>query len=152
MAVITFIYGKNKYKMEYTEKRISTKEIISHFIKLVGIYDLYFLYYGKKLIADIKKEINEKDIKIFVFNLKKKKEKTDCIICPECKNLSRIKFNNNKISTFKCINNHNINNLEINSFMNSQIIDEKAINCDICGNNKYLFYDSFYICSCGKKI
>jgi len=36
--------------------------------------------------------------------------------------------------------------------MNNQIIDEKEIKCSLCNNNKYLYGNNFYICSCRDKI
>jgi len=36
--------------------------------------------------------------------------------------------------------------------MKNQFIDEKEIKCSLCNNNKYLYGENFYICSCHKKI
>ena len=74
-----------------------------------------------------------------------------CIICPECKNLARIKFYNDIILVQKCIKKHKFQFLDINEFIYTQFINEESIKCDICDNNKS-FYDIFYICSCGKYI
>ena len=36
--------------------------------------------------------------------------------------------------------------------MNKQIIDEKEIKCNSCNNNKFLYGNNFYICTCQNKI
>ena len=49
---------------------------------------------------------------------------------------------------YKKVKNHKYLDLSINDFMETQ----KPINpnCDICQNNKALYNDNFYLCSCGK--
>jgi len=72
-----------------------------------------------------------------------------------CQNLSNLNINknNNKyiISLNNCINNHEFNDLSINEYINYQKKIIK-IKCDICKNNKNLYYKNFYICFCGKNI
>ena len=36
--------------------------------------------------------------------------------------------------------------------MKNQIIDEEEIKCSVCNNNKYLYGNNFYICSCKEKL
>ena len=76
------------------------------------------------------------------------------MICPNCKNLTFLNLNGNNLNNCK---NKNINECSyeyksITEFMNEQIIDEKEIKCSICNNNKYLYGNNFYICSCSNKI
>ena len=61
-------------------------------------------------------------------NMKQSKE----IICPECKEIIRIKIEDYKIILFDCKNGHIINNLTFDKFEESQIIDESKIICANC--------------------
>ena len=60
-------------------------------------------------------------------------------------------MNEDQIKVENCINNHN-NSYSLKQFLESQIIDENEIKCDLCENKKYLYKDNFFICSCKKKI
>ena len=51
----------------------------------------------------------------------------------------------------KCINKHK-NEYSLNEFIENQEIKENEIICDICKNNKSIYNDNFYVCSCNKKI
>ena len=100
---------------------------------------------------------NNKNIIITVYNLKRNINNdngSDNIICPDCKNLTFLNFNDNNINN--CKNKHmNEKTKEytsITEFMNGQDIDDKEIKCSVCNNNKNLYGDNFYICSCQKKL
>ena len=120
--------------------------------------NLSFLYNDENIKSGIKKRNNSKisnfnknNIIIIVFNLKNKKEKEEFkqIICPECKEISNIYFIEDKITIKNCINKHN-KNLSINEFIKKQYINE--IKCNICKNDKSLYNDKIYICSCKQYI
>ena len=73
-------------------------------------------------------------------------EKIKDIICPECKLLESFIINDNFSVNEICKNNHNHNyKLSLNSFIDSQKIDESEINCSKCGNNKLYYNDLIYI-------
>ena len=74
--------------------------------------------------------------------------KSKNIICPECGDNIRIEIKNFKIDSYECKNNHKINNMSINEFEKTQIIDLKNIICDICKErNKYDMHNNeFYKC------
>ena len=59
-----------------------------------------------------------------------------------------INFNEDKISINNCIKHNNIK-YSINEFMKNQFIELK---CYACKNNKYLYNDIFYLCSCNQYI
>ena len=104
------------------------------------------------IILKIEKKLKIKLI-IQVFRKTKKKYNNDeleNIICPECKDLTFININGDNININGCINKHK-KAYTINEFMKMQYIDEKEIKCDRCKNNKYLYNDNFYICSCKLK-
>ena len=84
------------------------------------------------------------------------KKNNECYIrCPACHNLSNLNIIKNDINKYNislnnCINNHEYNNLSINEFINYQ--NNIKIECYFCKNNKNLYNNNFYICSCGKYI
>ena len=71
------------------------------------------------------------------------------IICPECGEDIKIKkIENFKIDLFECKNNHKINNILINDFEKTQMINLKNIKCDICKekNKSNTDNNEFYKC------
>ena len=78
------------------------------------------------------------------------------IICPECEENIFIEIKNFKINFHGCKNNHNINNISLFNYEDTQIIDNNKIICDICklnNNNNNTFNFKFYICTtCNKNI
>ena len=122
--------------------------------------NIYYLYSGQNLdrskAFNEEANINDKErnkMSIIVMDIirdeKKYKIKNKYIICPICKERIKIKFNNYKISLFKCKNNHTIKDMFYEDFEKTQYIDESSIICDICKiNNKYDSYEKqFYICN-----
>ena len=91
-----------------------------------------------KLIAYVPQILEEKN----------KIKKSNQIICPTCGELAQIKLKNYKISIYGCKNNHKIDDLNINEFETSQLIDESKIICDICKekNKAETMNNQFYIC------
>ena len=98
--------------------------------------------------------LNKKDNKMTVFvhlNNEEKKEiieKSKVIICPECYEPCRIKFQNCKIKLYDCLNNHIIDNIKIKDFENTQKINNCKIICDQCKekNKGQTFKNEFYKC------
>ena len=92
------------------------------------------------------------NILIFELNSDKKREKkikSKEIICPECKENIKINIQDYKINLFECKNGHNINNILLDEFQNTQYIDESEIKCNKCkDNNKFKSYGNiFYRCN-----
>ena len=104
---------------------------------------------NKKFINELNKNNN---IIISAFNKEKNKNNNDYITCPICHNLSYLNINkdNYRISLDNCVNNYLSTDLSIDEFIENQ--NDDKIKCDICNNNKYLYNNNFYICSCGKFI
>ena len=164
MLKITLVYEKKKYvKIQEINQIVHINNLLEEYSKLINIQkkDLSFIYKGKdisfdnkKIQTQIKKNNNNKNIIISVFSLKKNKNyKIDSnnIICPDCRNLAFLNIVGDKIIINKCVGQHNNTFLSINDFIESQIIDERKIKCNICKNSKFL-YNNFYYCSCGKFI
>ena len=70
------------------------------------------------------------------------------IVCPECKESTRIRINNYKFNFFECKNGHSKRNILFKEYPTTQEIDQSKIKCDICKiNNKGNSYNNiFYIC------
>ena len=82
-------------------------------------------------------------------------KKSEYIICPECKESSRIIVDNYKFGFYDCKNNHKIDNILINDFENTQNINEAKIKCENCNkiNKSTLYNNIFFICyDCKKNI
>ena len=116
-----------------------------------------YLYNGEKIINyEFKKlsELNNKDdlINISVYekndfnnnsntneiNLQEdiNLKISEHIICPKCKKMSEIDINNFKINIKNCDNNHSINGLYMNDFINTQYIEESKNICHECGKSE----------------
>ena len=74
--------------------------------------------------------------------------KSKNIICPTCKEITKVKFNNYTITLYDCINNHTFNDISFDEFEKSQNIDLSKIKCNKCNiNNKFISYkNQFYKC------
>ena len=165
MATIDFTYNSIVSTIQ-CNKNEKIKEICNRFsIKIEkNIDDIYFVYDGSKLdnnlfekefdnIANnIDKERNKMNILAYDLNeqitddnMKQSKE----IICPKCKESTRIKIEDYKIILFDCKNGHIIDNLTFDKFEESQIIDESKIICANCqqNNKSNTFGNEFYKCN-----
>ena len=128
--------------------------------------ELYFLYGGGIVDENLTfiEQANENDKKrnkmSIIMNKKIDEEeeslkKSEYIICPECKESSRIIVDNYKFGFYDCKNNHKIDNILINDFENTQNINEAKIKCENCNkiNKSTLYNNIFFICyDCKKNI
>ena len=75
--------------------------------------------------------------------------KSKKIICPECGEPTCINISNFKISLFDCKNGHKINDISIDKFEKTQLIDQSKIICNICKekNKSNTQNNEFYICN-----
>jgi len=156
---------------DYNEKNIclqcrnddKMKDIFEKFSYKIGepLDSLYFLYCGNRvdenLILEeilVNNDEENKEIKILAckYNehgcaLPKKKSKQ--VICPTCGEPSQMKIKNYKISIFECKNQHKKDDLNLDEFEKSQLINESKIICNRCKeNNKGNSYKNiFYLCN-----
>ena len=159
MSKIFFIYRENEYEMILEDRNLN---IFYQYSKTIdaNINDLLFLYNGKKIsLNDFQIIINmlksNKNIIISVYNLninKKNDNIYENLICPSCKNLTFLNFNDNNINNCKNMKECSYEYKSITEFMSNQIIEEKEIKCSLCNNNKFLYGNNFFICSCKNKI
>ena len=81
--------------------------------------------------------------------------KSKDIICPICKENCRMSIIDYKIILYECKNGHNTNNIFLEDFNNTQLINEYSIKCDDCKNEDKgsSFRKHFYKClECKKNL
>ena len=129
----------------------------------ININGYYLIYQGTSINIDNRLEniINEDDKRTKIVRFlacekieKNNKIKSKDIICPRCGENIYMNIKDYKINLFDCNNKHKINNLLLNKFVKTQIIDLSKIICNICKQTKYYFYKHLlYRClECGINI
>ena len=104
---------------------------------------VYFLANGKQLNLNQKLESqmtkNNRKIKVLVNLIEEDKEeekkliiKSKDIICPKCYEPCRIKIDDGRIKLFDCAKNHEIGNIKLSKFQETQKINISKIVCDKC--------------------
>ena len=151
MAQVEFQYeGINTIIECQEDQKIS--EIFNNFISKSDIKEneINFFYDEKNLtqidknltfnqIANsVDKERKKMDIKVISTKeeLEKKLIKSKNIICPQCGEDIKMKINNYKINLFGCKNDHIINNISLDEFEKTQMVNLNEIKCGICKKNK----------------
>ena len=169
MVEIEFIYyGINiNIKCNLNEKM---KDIYNRFMDKVNLKNnnIYYTYNDQILndeeltfeeVANIEDK-ERKKMNIIIYNniieIKEKEIiKSKNIICPECKENIRMNINEYKIDLYKCKNGHNIKNILLNEFEETQNINMTDIICNICKNNNKSISSNniFYKClTCNNNI
>lgn len=137
-------------------------DIFKRFTSKTGedIDSLFFLINGEKVEDNIKLEdINKKDNKINVLVYKKddnddknineeNAKLSKDIICPTCGENCLINFEEYIINLNKCDSKHSKNNILLNKYNKTQMIDESKIKCKKCketksNTHKNIFYKCF---------
>ena len=158
MEEIIFLFNNSQTTIQ-CRKNETMKVICQRFATKIGIElsTIYFLYGGKKVdynltLNNVLKEDDKKLNKINILaysysdnnNINKAIENSKDIICPKCGEKCLIKINDYKINLFKYKNNHNLNNISLDEFQNSQKIDLSKIICNDCKNNNKSTPLNFY--------
>ena len=139
------------------------KDICNSFCKKanIDINSIYFLYGGDKLKEELtfEENLNNDDKKRNEMNIIVNKINSDGnnnfmikskdIICPKCFKSINIKINNYKISLYNCINKHEIKDIPLDQFENTQNIDQAKIICENCNKNTKIdsYKNQFYFCN-----
>ena len=123
--------------------------------------NLCFLCNGNQIdqesnLEDINNIDNEINILVYDLNNeednKKREEdnKNKNIICPKCGECAVLNIQNYKINLSKCDNGHNVINLSLDEFNNSQKIYESELICKECNKNKGEVFEKkfFRCCTC----
>ena len=143
------------------------EDICNKFIRMVNAKknEVLFLYKGKQINQHIKinefiikEDLKNNKINIFCFKIKYlpkdiyNKNKLKEIICPECGEICKIKFDDYKIKLYGCKNNHELKNIEFENFFEIQNIGKSKIKCDNCNKNEEIIkYNEYYTClECNK--
>ena len=164
MATVLFIFDRVKTPIK-CRKEDKLKDICYKFTT-IDINSLNFIYSGKELDLEltfneqaniIDRNRNEMIILVEEKNHKKNINKSKEIICPTCKENCRISIQNYKIKLYECKNGHELNNILLDEYNNTQNINESNITCNNCNkihNNKIdIKEDTFYKClSCKQNI
>ena len=162
MAEIIFNYNGNKAIIQ-SNKGEKMKNIIDKFICKAQLDKnlIYFLYSGNNVNEELNFEelaneedkirnkmniiVNDNNISNEISSIKKSKY----TICPICKENIKLNLEEYKIYLFECKNKHEIDNILINEFEQTQISDISKIECEKCkGTNKNETYkNAFYRCN-----
>ena len=163
MFEIAFNYNGNTTIIQ-CNKEEKMKQIFNKFKQKSGldINSLYFVYSGNKITND---ELNFEMIANNEDKLRRRMNiivndknsfgsnssiiKSNFIICPKCDENIKLIINDYKIFLYECKNNHEIDNISLNKFEETQKIDISKIKCDACKEkNKSESYNNiFYRCN-----
>ena len=164
MAKVIFFYEGNKEKI-YCDINDKMKNIVNKFLAKINkqneIEKLYMLYHSNYINYDLtfnelanEEDKRKKRIEIIVIKkeaiIKERKQFiSKDVICPRCKENTFMDIKNFKINFFGCKNNHNINNIFLNEYEESQKIFLSSIVCDICkkSNKNNTLNNEFFICN-----
>ena len=161
MASVEFLY-KQIITLIQCNKNDKMKDIIKKLeLKIeIDINKVCFLYSGNKINIELTFDemINLSDrpnnkMKILILDIGEIEQnhsikKSNNIICQKCKELALMKIENYKINLFGCKNGHKINDILLNEFENTQLLDYSKIICDNCQkcNKSDTTQNKFYIC------
>ena len=137
------------------------KDVINKYLgkTLISPKNISFVANGSIINPDliVEKQMNNLDkenktMKVIVNAMKEDDDKVVIkskeIICPECHEPCRIKFENYKIKLYDCINGHENENINLIDFNRTQKVDLSKIICDKCKENNKgnSFENEFYFC------
>jgi hypothetical protein len=156
---ISFDYNGEVLTTQSNDTKEKVKDIFLKCRNNADINSLIFLYSGNEVNGNLiigkiinKYDLDRKKMNFIITN--RNDESKPCwinskdIICPECRESARIEIKDYKIF-FQCTKGgHNIGNIFLNEFENTQKIDISKIICDECKtNNKANSYNNlFYRC------
>ena len=172
-AEVNFYFNGNDTIIQCNPNE-SMQNIVNKFLSKNGLKEnqnLCYLYNGENIGTDkltfvqqakkIDKQRNKMNIIVtsddtnYDEELEKSKLISKDIICPECKENILIDIKDFKINMHGCKNNHDINNISLYKFENTQKIDLRKILCEQCNKkNKYESYQKqFFVCyTCNKNL
>ena len=164
MVEIEFLYEGKKIIIQgsLTDKISST---IQKFLTKVDCHgEVCYLYQGTQIVQQLKiedyigKDNQESNKMIIMVNslddkdgedLNSSLKRSNFNICPKCGENIIVKIKDYKIVLEDCKNNHCINNLSINEFNRTQIIDMSKTICDKCKlyNQSNTYNNQFFRCN-----
>ena len=156
---ITLNYDGTELKYQCNDMKDKINDIFHQCRNDIDLNKIIFLYNGKPIDGNlsISKIINRVDMernKMNIIVTEKKDESKPCIkyskdiICPKCGEYGKLDITEYKI-IIQCIKGHNMGNILLNEYKDTQKIDISKIICDECKiNNKSESYNNiFYRCN-----
>jgi hypothetical protein len=155
-VIIDFIFNGLLVKVPCNRNELM-KNIFQRFLMKLnkGLKNICFLYKGYKINGDMKLEAlnkTDKEIQIFVVEMNSIKrdviQQSKDVICPECGENCLLTFENYKMTLNNCKNNHNLPNILLEEFNDTQKINELTIICNDCKkiNKAKVSNNQFYKC------
>ena len=143
---LSFLFNGDKINIQ-CEKNENILNILKKYAKMIekDINNIFFLFHGDMINEEFKLDSiieEEKTIQILVYefedneNNKMNLKQSQNIICPICKDICLIKFNDYKITFYNCNNKHSFSNILLTEFHHFQEIDESKIICHNCKTSK----------------
>ena len=164
MSKIIFHFNGNEINIQCNLQE-KMKDICKKLLSKISkdISKIYFIYDGNKINQDFTffQQANEIDKKRNIMNVivlksdnkdennfDTKYNEVNEIICPKCGENAQININNYIIKLFNCKNGHEINNLLLNEFEDTQFIDQSKIKCAVCNqiNKSNTYQNEFFKC------
>ena len=152
---ITFNYSGVDTLYQCNDTKETFNDIFHKLNNNVNINSIIFLYSDNQIDGNISisKIINNSNIernKIDIIVMDKQKDpdsvytQSKDIICPKCGECAKLDITDYKI-LLQCKNKHNLENILLNEFENTQKIDISKIICDECNtNNKTKSYKNIF--------
>ena len=148
-----FNYRGANYKIQTYEEENINKTILKFVDKAdikIDNQNLLYLYNGKNININsklalrniiTKEDYERRKMNIIAYDLSNNSNNKYIIlsiyvICPKCQNNCLLNINDYKISLYGCENNHKIDNILLNEYINTQKINMLNIKCSECYNNK----------------
>ena len=147
--ILNFYYKGQEVKIN-CKKNDNMNDVLKRYTNKINkdINNIYFINNGNIINKDNLKleELNNKDnkINILVYDIDKNEKinQVKDIICPLCMQNCIIEIKDYKVNLNKCDNKHNINNILLDEYNNTQKIDEIKIKCNNCNKNKFEIYNN----------
>ena len=139
-VIIDFIFNGILVKIPCNRNELMKNIFQRYLMKLnKNLKNICFLYKGYKINGDMKLEaLNkaDKEIQIFVVEMSNIKkdiiQQSKDVICPECGENCLLTFENYKMTLNNCKNNHDLHNILLEEFNDTQKINELTIICNDC--------------------
>ena len=156
---INFDYNGEILSYQCLDVKEKVDDILRKCRNNIDINSIIYLYSGNPIdgtlsICKIVNKIDNERKKMTILVKEKKVELNNCfinskdIICPKCGECAKFDISEYKL-LFQCRKGHNIGNIFLNEYENTQKIDLSKIICDECKNNNKAnsYKNIFYRCN-----
>jgi len=156
--ILSFIFKGQEIKIQCKGNE-NMNDILKRYANKINndINDIYFIHNGNVInnnlkLNEIRNKENEMSILVYNYNNNNYEEKIENesrdIICPICGENCLFEIKDYKINLSKCDNKHNENNILLEEYYKTQIINE--VKCNNCNKNKSEIYKNqiYKCCNC----